>query len=284
MKKIYNRFLRYIKRIFRIIERPEMRVLPGQIAFFMVLSLIPLVTVIGLIASQFSIPLSNLVAAVTNNLPKEIGDIIIPILSSPGKVSIYSIVLGFCLASNAAYSIIIASNMLFKIDDSNFIRRRIKALVMLILLVLLLLFMIVVLGFGNTIFNLILNYLDLNLPSFTYYIFFLAKWTIGISIIFMMVKLLLTFAPDHDILSKNMNRGSLFITVTWVVATILYSLFVNNFANYNVFYSSLANIVVLMVWMYIISYTLVVGIAINGENYLHEKKEEESSEKERVSV
>lgn len=275
MKKLINRFLRYVKRIFKIIFRPEMRVLPGQIAFFLVLSLIPLVTVIGLIASQFSIPLTNLISAVTESLPNEIGNLIIPILSSPGSVSIYSILLGFYIASNGACSIIVASNMLFKLEDSDFIKRRIKALFMLVILVLLFFFMLIVLGYGNTIFNLIIDYFNLELPNFTYELFFILKWTIGILIIFILVKMLLTFAPDYSIPSRKMNRGALFITVAWIVATSIYSIYVTNFANYNVFYSSLANIVILMFWIYILSYTLVMGIAINGENYIYEKKIEE---------
>lgn len=278
MKKLINRFVRYVKRIFRIIFRPEMRVLPGQIAFFLVLSLIPLVTVIGLVASQFSIPLTNLISAVTENLPSEIGNLIIPILNSPGSFSIYSIIFGFYIASNGACSIIVASNMLFKLEDSDFIKRRIKALFMLILLVLLFLFMLIVLGYGNTIFNLVLGYFKLEIPEFMYGVFFILKWTIGISIIFILIKLLLTFAPDYPIPSKKMNRGALFITVAWVVATSIYSIYVSNFANYNVFYSSLANLVVLMFWIYILSYTLVIGIAMNGENYIYEKKIEEEIE------
>lgn len=258
-----------------------MRVLPGQIAFFLVLSLIPLITVIGLIAAQFSIPIANLIAAVTENLPEEISDIIIPILCSPGTISIYSIIFGFYIASNGADSIIIASNMLYKLEDSDFIKRRIKALIMLVILVLLFLFMLVVLGYGNTIFELIINYFKLELPGFIYGIFYLVKWTIGILIIFILVKMLFTFAPDYPIPSYKMNRGAFFTTIAWVIATSIYSLYVSNFANYNVFYSSLANIVVLMFWIYILSYTLVIGIAINGENYIYEKQlEEEIKEKE----
>ena len=46
---------KYLKRLYKIIMKNEMRVLPGQIAFFIVLSLIPLVTLLGFIASQFQV-------------------------------------------------------------------------------------------------------------------------------------------------------------------------------------------------------------------------------------
>ena len=146
MKRIFNRLKRYAKRIIKVIFRPEMQILPGQIAFFLVLALIPLLTVIALIASNFSIPLTEFITSLSDNLPEEISNLIVPILSSPGKSSIYSIILGFVLASNGASSIIVASNMLFKIEDKDFIKRRIKALIMLVIIVLLFLFMLVVLG------------------------------------------------------------------------------------------------------------------------------------------
>ena len=274
-----KRFKRYLKRIFEIISRPEMRVLPGQIAFFMVLSFVPIMTVVGLVASRFSISLTNLINAATTSLPTDVGKIVVSVLSSPGATSIYSIILGFYIASNGACSIIIASNMLFKLKDSDYIKRRIKALIMLIILVLLFLFIMLVIGYGNTIFNLIINHFGVTLPHFTYYIFYVLKWVVTIVIVFILVKLLLTFAPDEQIPSKYMTRGTIFITICWAIVTSIYSIYANNFAHYNVFYSSLANVVVLMFWVYILSYLLVLGIAINSEKYLYLKQIEEENKK-----
>lgn len=77
-----------------------------------------------------------------------------------------------------------------------------------------------------------------------------------------------------------MNNGALFTTIAWVIATSVYSVYANDYANYNVFYSSLASIVVLMIWVYILSYTLVIGIAINSNVFLkemHELKEKKEA-------
>ena len=144
--------------------------------------------------------------------------------------------------------------------------------------------MIVVLGYGNTIFNIVLNYFEIELPGFLHNLFILVKWGLGIIVIYILLKMLLTFAPDSPISSKHMTRGALFTTLGWVVATSAYSIYVTNFANYNIFYSSLANIVVLMFWIYILSYTLVIGITINSENYLYEKKIEEQAKKQEKEV
>lgn len=285
MKKLFERFKRYIKRVFKIIARPEMAILPGEISFFVVLSFIPMLTLVGLIASRFSISLTNFISTLSISLPSTITNVIVPVLSSPGSISIYSIIFGFYLASNGTHSIIIASNTMFKIDNADWLKRRIKALMMLVILVLLFLFLILVLGFGNTLFTLFIDLLKIKLPVFVYYILSVVKTLVSLLVIYILVKIILKFAPDADIPSRRMTRGALFITLSWYVATWVYSLYVNNFANYNVFYSSLANIVVLMTWIYILSFTLVIGIAVNSENYIYEMKvEQEIREKEQEEL
>lgn len=279
MTKLFNRLKRYVRRIVKVILRPEMKILPGQIAFFLVLALIPLVTIIALVASKFSIPLTEFISGILHNLPEEISSLITPILTSPGTGSLFSIILGFYVASNGASSIIVASNMLFKFEEKDFIKRRIKALIMLVIIVFLFLFMLVVLGYGSTIFELILDYFNLELPESMLILYNLVRFAIGMFIIYILVILLLTLAPSKRISCRKMNRGAILITVSWVVITYFYSIYVTNFANYNILYSSLANLVVLMIWIYLISYTLVIGIAINGENYLYDKKIDEENEK-----
>ena len=55
---------KYIKRLYKVIRKNEMRILPGQIAYFIVLSIIPLVSLIGYIASLFSIDVDFVVYAI----------------------------------------------------------------------------------------------------------------------------------------------------------------------------------------------------------------------------
>ena len=88
-----------------------------------------------------------------------------------------------------------------------------------------------------------------------------------IFIIFFNVKLIYTIAPDWKILSKHTTKGAMFTTVGWILAVQVYSYWVSNFSNYDIFYGSLSNIAILMLLTYIISYILVIGIAINVRSY-----------------
>lgn len=265
---------KYIKRLYKVIRKNEMRILPGQIAYFIVLSIIPLVSLIGYIASLFSIDVDYVVDAINGSLPKQIIEIILPAFSNTSLVTGISFIVVFFIASNGTSSIIVASNILFKLEDTGYIRRRIKAFLMLLILVTLFLFMLIVLAFGDNLIEIAFKLIfTSSVPKAVYEMFLFAKWLVGLLIVFILVKMIFTIAPDSPIPSKNMNKGALFTTLAWLLITSIYSIYVTNFADYSLFYGSLANIVILMIWIYILSYTLVIGIAINSDDYLEDKKE-----------
>jgi membrane protein len=175
-----------------------------------------------------------------------------------------TLIVGFYVASNGASSIIIASNSIYNIPGSNFAKRKIKAIIMTFIIVLLFLFILVVQVFGENIIEMV-EYVNLN-TSITKTIIFtfnLMKGPVAWFIIFFFIKILYTMAPDRRIPSSYVNYGAIFTTIMWVVVTALYSYYINNFANYTVFYGGLANIVMLMLWIYFLASIFVIGMALN---------------------
>jgi len=137
-----------------------------------------------------------------------------------------------------------------------------------VLIILLFIFMLGFIAFGNHILNLFLSYIkDQTLANSIYNLFTILKWPFALFVIFFNVKLIYTIAPDWKIMSKHTTRGAIFTTISWIVVIQIYSFWVNRFSNYDLFYGSLSNIVVLMLMTYIISYILVIGIAINVKTY-----------------
>jgi membrane protein len=266
MERIKN----FIRQIASIIKKREMRILPGQLAFFLVLSLVPMLTLMVFLFSRFSLSLDTMIEFVSESFPKEVSEMIIPNISNSGSTfNVFMFMLtGFFIASNGPHSIIIASNLLYEIEGGSFIKRRTKALFMTFVLVSLFLFTVIVLGFGSTILKLIL---DFNIvKSFTtelYQIIEFAKWPLSMLFMFVSIKLLYTIAPDSQIPSRYMNKGSLFTTFGWAFVTSIYSYYISNIADYGIFYGGLSNLVILMIWIYILSYIFVLGIAINTNYY-----------------
>ena len=265
-----DRIKSVFKNLLEIIGKNEMRILPGNLAFFLVLSVVPIITLVGFIASFFNIDLNMIINAMQNTFPKEVSELLIPFISGKGidiNVGI-SMITGFIIASNGAHSIIVASNTLYNIPNDDYLKRRIKAFLMTFLLVILFIFVVVVLAFGNHILAAILNLgIFKNIISTIYPVFVYAKWPIAYFLIFFLLKVLFTMAPDKRIPSRFVNKGVRFATLGWMLATAIYSFYVNHFANYDIFYGGLSNIIILMIWIYILAYILVLGIAINTNNY-----------------
>ena len=74
--------------------------------------------------------------------------------------------------------------------------------------------------------------------------------------------------PDSKIPSKDTTKGALFTTFGVTIVTLIYSYYVANFSNYDIFYGGLTNIVIMMMWIYLISYIIVIGISINTHAYV----------------
>lgn len=265
-----KRLKQIIKNLLDIIKKPEMKILPGNLAFFLILSVFALLIVLGFIASFFDISMASVIKAIESSLPEEVSDILIPLINGKDiDVNIFIFtVIGMVMASNGAYAMILISNTLYKTVKTDELKDRIKSVFITILLVGIILFIVVVLGYGTYIVNWLLNLkIVASFKNEIYYTFLIIKWPLAFLIIFFNVKLLYTLAPDKSIKSKTTTRGAIFTTLGWFLVTTIYSYYVSNIVDYNLFYGTLSNIIVLMIWLYLMSYIFVIGIAINSEQY-----------------
>lgn len=272
MKDIKERLFKNktIKNFYDLILIPEIRVLPGSLAFSLVMSIIPIVTLVAAICSKISLSTADLTNFFGPILPSGVEEILLSVFSGvdASKVSLWFIILGFVLASNGAHAIILSSNTLYKVPNKSYLTRRVKALFLTIILMSLFLFILVVLAFGNIILEFILELkVFSSISKMVYNFFIILKWPIAIVIIFYLIKVLYTMSPDRRIPSKYVNKGALFSTVGLILSTAIYSYYANNIANYSYMYGNLANVIVLMILVYVISYILVLGIAINANIY-----------------
>ena len=265
----------YLKRILNLITRPEMKILPGQLAFFLVLAIFPLLTLFGYIGSQMISIVEPVISSIRQLIPENVLQIVLPFIENShisGNVMFFMIV-GFILVSNGTYSIIITSNELYNIKNEDYIKDRVKAFFMIILLMFLFIFIFVVLAYGNLILDKVMEFdIFKSISNHIYFVFVLLKWPVAFVLIFWILKIIYTISPDEKISSKFMNKGALFTTIGWIITTSVYSYYVSNIANYSLFYGSISGIIVMMIWIYILTYIFVMGIAINADEYIGFKK------------
>lgn len=64
---------------------------------------------------------------------------------------------------------------------------------------------------------------------------------------------------------KWVTWGSVIATVIWLVGSVLFSLFVAKFGNYNETYGSVSAVVVVLLWLQVTAYFILIGGQINAE-------------------
>ena len=263
----------FILKIFKYLIKPEMRILPGQLAFFLVMTIIPMLALIVTIAAALSISIETIRVAISDSIPVGLANILNGLISGDG-INFNIIVFYFSailLASNGTYSMINTSNEIYKVKPKNIISRRIKAIVMIFIIMVLLMFLFAVPVFGGTISEIIISVTGNSmLPSKIRMILSALKYPIVLVFLFVNIKLMYIIAPDEEIPSKTTNKGAAFSSIGWVLATEIFSFYLEKFAKYDVFYGGISNILVLFLWIYLLSYIFVFGMVINASSYKEE--------------
>ncbi len=273
--KIKEKANRFVKRIIHILSRTEMLILPGQLAFFLLLAIVPTVTLIAYVASFFNVSIDFLANFMNKSFGSSVVSLIVPILQDI-KFSLKFVLLlfvAFYASSGGTSSIIVTSNHLYHLKNTSFLKRKVKSIFMIVILIILIMFLLFIPVLGNRIIAM-LEYVNMNGTITKYISLFInfMKSPIAWFLIFFLIKIIYTIAPDETIPSFYTTKGSIFTTIGIILVTSIYSLYVTKVAHYDVLYGGLAHFVVLMIWLYLLSYIVVIGIAINAEEYENRKK------------
>ncbi len=257
-------------KIVKMLMKPEMRILPAHIAFFFVMTLIPLVALIATIAAALSISTDTIRLAILEYVPGGIASILNSVIEGNG-INFNIIIFyfsAFLLASNGAYSMINSSNEIYKVIPRNIVSRRLKAILMTFILVGIFLFLFLVPVFGSTLFEIIKKLLGEGIGiNIIQEMLVILKYPLILLILFFSIKCMYVIAPDQEIPSYTTNKGALFTAIGWILSTEVFAFYTDRFARYDLFYGSISNILVLLFWIYLLSYIYVLGMVINASAY-----------------
>lgn len=264
MSKNKEKLVSKIKESVNIMNTPLMSILPGQISFFVILSIIPLASIIIMIVSKLSLNFTTVTDFIEHYVPSGISNTILSIFNyqRAGAIDILFMITALYVASKATHSIVVASTEIYGGKQKDFVRTRIKAILMLVILVVLLIGALFVFTIGSK-FIFYLREVNGSISELAYFTYNILKWPFVFFVIFIAIKVIYTVAPNVNIPSKSVNKGALLTTVIWVVTTYIYSFYITKLANYEKFYGNLSNIIILIIWIYWMSYIFVYGMTIN---------------------
>ncbi len=96
----------------------------------------------------------------------------------------------------------------------------------------------------------------------------MTRYVIALGAIVSGATVLYYFGPNRPQRWRRVWRGAVVATALWLVATLLFAWYVRNIARYNVLYGSIAAVILLLVWMYVLAIIAFIGCEFNAE---HEK-------------
>jgi membrane protein len=259
------------RRAFKESSKDNVGIMAGGIAYFGFISIFPALiaglSLYGLVADPATIAQQG--ESVLSALPQDAQPLIRDQLTSiaagnSGALSftlILSIVLALWTASGGVGNLMAAINVAYDEEESRgFVKRRGTALVLTfgaIIFVLLTLALVAVIPIVLGV---------LNLGTFIDVIVQIIRWVLLIVLVIVALAIVYRVAPDRDAPQfKWTSVGALVAAALWVLGSVAFSLYVNNFGNYNKTYGALAGVVILLLWLYLTSYIVLLGAEINAE-------------------
>jgi membrane protein len=105
----------------------------------------------------------------------------------------------------------------------------------------------------------------LPLPGSLHYTVEAIRWPLLAGIVALTVAALYRFGPDRNGPAwRNVIWGALAATALWIFGSILLSLYIEHFGNYNKTYGSVGAVMVLLFWFYFSSFVILLGAELNA--------------------
>jgi len=91
------------------------------------------------------------------------------------------------------------------------------------------------------------------------------RWPVIVGLIVLAMALIYYLGPDVEQRWQWITPGSLVAVIGWLLASLGFSFYVNNFGSYNAAYGSIGAVIVLLTWMYVSGFFVLLGGEINAE-------------------
>ncbi|MCR4597228.1 MAG: YihY/virulence factor BrkB family protein [Lachnospiraceae bacterium] len=260
-KKIYG-FLNNFSAAF---NRKNISDFAASAAFFLFLSLIPIMVLVISILPYTFLTEKMLLGIVLRAVPEVtdtfVTDIITEIYAGSYGVVTVSIVITLWSAGKAMQSMIRGLNGINDIEEnrSYFVLRALACLYTIALLIAMII-MMGILMFGRIIVNFALRHLP-QLEEFRGRIL-LFRYPISLALLIILFTAIYCLVPSKKQRFTKQLPGAIFAGVTWSAASWIFSTYLNMFNGFST-YGSMATIIIIMFYMYMMMYIILVGAYIN---------------------
>ena len=158
-------------------------------------------------------------------------------------------------------------------------QRKISIILLLIVLMMIAIAATLVI-FGKMTINKLVEYEILE-RSLVISILILLKWIVVILLLFLAISFLYYLAPAKRADFRFISPGSTLATMLFILTSLGFSAYVNNFGHYNKLYGWIGTLMIILIWLYLNSIALLIGFELNVS--IKDAREEDTKKNDLLS-
>ncbi|WP_435621736.1 YihY/virulence factor BrkB family protein [Anoxybacillus eryuanensis] len=257
-----------VRELMKRFDEDEVFDLSAELAYFFLLSLFPFLLFLLTFLSYLPIPHEDVIAFLSQYAPSETAHLIETNVkqlmeSQSRKWLSFSVLATVWAASNGMSAIIRALNRAYDVKETrSFLVSRGISILLTFAMIFVIIVALVFPVFGKMIGTFLFS--SFGLSDVFLHVWETLRWFVSFVILFFVFSVLYVFAPSKYVRFRDVWSGSLFATVGWMIVSLAFSYYVNQFGNYSAMYGSLGGIIALMVWFYLSGMMIVLGGELNA--------------------
>lgn len=258
--------IRKVKEMTAIISKDQVSTYAAQSAFFMMLSLIPIVMLLMTAVRLTPVTQDDVIRVIYEFFPKTIRgtiqSIVTEVYAQTSATLSLSVVMVLWSASRSVLAISSGLNHINgQKETRNFILLRIRASFYTVLFIMAIILSLVILGFGNSISMMIRQYV----PMFGYITEYVieVRTVVAFSTLMIFAIAIYKFLPNGKKRLQYQLPGAIFTALGWMLASFVISIYMDVFQGFSNVYGSLTTIILIMLWIYFCMYIILLGGELN---------------------
>lgn len=260
--------LRLLEQLYCRIEDDEVFALGAQMTYYWILSFFPFLIFLLTLISHSPITLEDVLDLFSDYFPEMTHAIISEILKqvlrerNDALLSL-GMLAALWAASRSITALIRGFNKAYHEEETRaWWKLKLLSVLFTFALSLVIMLTLVLLVFGHLLGERL--FLLWEMPGYYETVWSWVKNLIAIGSMMVVFMFMYRYLPSRRLSFRSVLPGSVAASVGWIVVSIVFSFYVNNFNNYTRTYGSIGGIIVLLIWLYVSSVIILVGGEINA--------------------